>query len=388
MVKTRKSTRLAAQDTTESSEPRMKRIKLDSEPHAGMGSKSIHISFAKQKRGVKTPMIDKSMFPTRYESSWKVGAHVSASGGIENTILNAAEIGANAFALFLKSQRKWTSPPLTPESIATFKERMVEYGYSSSVILPHGSYLINLGNVDPEKREKSYQCFVDDLKRCEQLGLTLYNFHPGSTVGETTTENSISLIAECINRAHKETKTVTTVLENMASYFFRSGNVIGYDFAHLGAIIAQVKDKSRVGVCLDTCHMFSAGYDIRKKEDWNATIKIFDADVGLSYLRGMHLNDSKTEHNSRKDRHENIGLGHIGIAGFHHILNDPRVQHIPLVLETPSFELPKEIWAKEIEALNRLSGVTLGHETTEEVVEPIRAAVMLVSKTSGKPKRK
>ncbi|KAG5721532.1 putative endonuclease 4 [Termitomyces sp. T112] len=379
MVKTRRSSNLALRDVTESSEPRRKRIKLDTEPHA-------EISPAKKKRPVGTPMIDKSTFPIRRESPWKVGAHVSASGGVENTIINAAEIGANAFALFLKSQRKWTSPPLTSESIAAFKERMVEFGYSSSVILPHGSYLINLGNVDPEKREKSYKCFVDDLKRCEQLDLTLYNFHPGSTVGETTIANSISLVAECINRAHKETKTVTTVLETMAG----AGNVIGCDFAHLGAIIAQVEDKSRVGVCLDTCHMFSAGYDIRKKEDWIATIEKFDADVGLSYLRGMHLNDSKTEHNSRKDRHENIGLGHIGITGFHHILNDPRVQHIPLVLETPSFELPKETWAREIEALNRLSGLTLEEDTTKEVAEPIRVAVKLASQSSGKtkPKRK
>ncbi|KAG6871844.1 hypothetical protein C0995_015810 [Termitomyces sp. Mi166 len=384
MVKTRRSSSLAFRDGSESNEPQPKKIKLDSEPHA-------EISSTKNKRAIEPAVIDKSIFPVRHDSPWKVGAHVSASGGVENTILNAAELGANAFALFLKSQRKWTSPPLTSDSIAAFKKWMVEYGYSSSVVLPHGSYLINLGNVDPEKREKSYTCFVDDLKRCEQLGLTLYNFQfvilqniPmilfGSTVGETTTENSISLVAECINRAHKETKTVTTA---------GAGNVIGGDFAHLGAIIAQVEDKSRVGVCLDTCHMFSAGYDIRKKEDWDATIERFDAAVGLPYLRGMHLNDSKTEHNSRKDRHENIGLGHIGITGFHHILNDPRVQHIPLILETPSFELPQETWAREIEALNRLSGLTLGEDTTKEIVDPIGAAVKLASsKSSGKTKTK
>ncbi|KAG6824469.1 hypothetical protein H0H92_006806, partial [Tricholoma furcatifolium] len=165
-----------------------------------------------------------------------------------------------------------------------------------------------------------------------------------------------------------------------------AGNVIGGDFAHLGAIIAQVEDKSRVGVCLDTCHMFSAGYDIRKKEDWDVTLEKFDAEVGLSYLRGMHINDSKTEHNSRKDRHENIGIGHIGINGFHHILNDPRVQHIPLVLETPSFELPKETWAREIEALNRLSGLSLEDDAGEEIVKPIRTAVGFASKRDSKSK--
>ncbi|EDR06513.1 uncharacterized protein LACBIDRAFT_251065, partial [Laccaria bicolor S238N-H82] len=281
-----------------------------------------------------------------------VGAHVSAVGGVENAIVNARAIGANAFALFIKSQRKWTSPPLSEESIASFKKRMKEYGYSPNVVLPHGSYLINLGNPDADKRKKSYDCFLDDLKRCEQLGLTLYNFHPGSTVGDCSTDESLSLIAECINQAHKETAFVTTVLENMAG----AGNIIGGDFAHLAGIIERVEDKTRVGVCLDTCHSFAAGYDIRTKEGWESTLTKFDSQVGLSYLRGMHLNDSKTEFNSKRDRHENIGLGHLGIPAFQHILNDPRVQNIPLILETPSFEKPAEVWGKEIEVLMKLSG--------------------------------
>ncbi|KAG5637637.1 hypothetical protein H0H81_003862 [Sphagnurus paluster] len=297
MAKTRSSTGISNHS---SSEPPTKKVKITTLRMAEVGSSTRPA----RKRQAAPEALDDSDLPKRISSAWKVGAHVSAAGGVENAILNAAKIGGNAFALFLKSQRKWTSPPLTAESISSFKARMEQYEYPSSLVLPHGSYLINLGNIDVAKREKSYECFLDDLKRCEQLGLTLYNFHPGSTVGATTTEKSISLIAECINRAHKETEMVTAVLENMAG----AGNVVGGDFAHLAAIIAQVEDKTRVGVCLDTCHMFAAGYDIRKKEDWDATLKKFDDQIGLSYLRGMHLNDSKTPHNSKKDRHESIGL--------------------------------------------------------------------------------
>ncbi|KAF5378299.1 hypothetical protein D9615_008792 [Tricholomella constricta] len=381
MVKTRRSSALAQQEG-ESSQPLSKKIKLADTVVSDLEELNTS-SIPKRKRKAATESADKDSIPERKSSLWKVGAHISAAGGVENAIVNAAAIGANAFALFLKSQRKWTSPSLSTTSIATFKSRMTEYGYSSSVVLPHGSYLINLGNIDPEKREKSYECFLDDLKRCEQLGLTLYNFHPGSTVGATTTEQSISLIAESINRAHKETKTVTAVLENMAG----AGNIIGGDFSHLADIIAQVEDKTRVGVCLDTCHMFAAGYDIRKKEDWDSTLEKFDAQVGLSYLRGMHLNDSKTAHNSRKDRHESIGIGHIGIHAFHHIMNDPRVQHIPLVLETPSFELPRKTWAKEIEVLNRLSGLALD-PGMDDLVKDIRTSVQHAENASGKGKSK
>ncbi|EGO21301.1 hypothetical protein SERLADRAFT_373106 [Serpula lacrymans var. lacrymans S7.9] len=281
-----------------------------------------------------------------------IGAHVSAAGGIEKAVHNAAVIGANAFALFVKSQRKWTSPPLSPDSIEKFKSQMNTLGYSSSHVLPHGSYLINLGNPDEEKREKSYQCFLDDLQRCELLGLELYNFHPGSTVGQATKEESISLIAASLNRAHKATSSVVTVIENMAG----AGNIIGSLFEDLAGIIRQVEDKSRVGVCLDTCHMFAAGYDISTKEGWNSyphrltlvSVSDFDTHIGLSYLRGLHMNDSKTPLASKKDRHENIGMGHLGLRAFHHIVTDPRLQNIPLVLETPSFETT-EIWTKEIE---------------------------------------
>lgn len=360
-----------------------KRAKLEKlSPDAVIDSPRNHT------RKTATKDVDKTALPERRSRLWKVGAHVSSAGGVENAVMNAARIGANAFAIFLKSQRRWSSPALTTSSISTFKERMQDYGYSNSVVLPHGSYLINLGNPDAEKRQKSYDCFLDDLMRCEQLGLELYNFHPGSTVGGTTTANSISLIAECINRAHKATSYVTTLLENMAG----AGNIIGSDFTHLADIIEEVEDKTRVGVCLDTCHMFAAGYDIRTKDGWNATLEKFDTQVGLSYLRGMHLNDSKMELNSKRDRHENIGIGYLGLPAFHHILTDPRMQRIPLVIETPTFELPDTVWKTEIDVLNRLSGMEEEDEENgkqeggvlQEMMKTVRSTVQVAKKASEK----
>lgn len=306
----------------------------------------------------------KTETPERFNSLWKVGAHVSSAGGVENAIINAAEIGANAFALFVKSQRKWSSPPFTENNISKFKENMTKYGYNPRHVLPHGSYLINLGNPDPEKRKKSYDCFLDDLKRCEQLGLELYNFHPGSTVGATTIENSISLIAQGINEAHAETTNVIAVIENMAG----TGNIIGSSFNHLASIISQVKNKSRVGVCLDTCHLFAAGYDFRTKEAWEQIIVEFDKTTGLG---------------SNKDRHENIGLGSLGITAFQHILKDPRMQDIPLVLETPSNEKPF-VWAKEIEVLHKISGEQ-EIQSEQELVTEIKA---VVKEAEGQSKKK
>ncbi|KIJ16658.1 hypothetical protein PAXINDRAFT_98484 [Paxillus involutus ATCC 200175] len=316
-------------------------------------------------------------FTPRVSSPWKIGAHVSAKGGVENTIVNAARVRANAFALFVKSQRRWTSPPLTNENIATFKARMNEFGYDSKHILPHGSYLINLGNPDDQKREKSYECFIDDLRRCEQLGLTLYNFHPGSTVGRATKDESIALIAQCLNKAHHETSSIVTVLENMAG----AKNIIGSQFTDLRGIIDLVEDKSRVGVCLDTCesswvytklvfvvellatagHLFAAGYDISSKAGWDATMATFDEQVGLSYLRGMHFNDAKMPLGSRKDRHENIGLGTLTLSTFSTLLADPHIQNIPLILETPMFDA-MEVWEAEIGVLNSLAEAGMGVE--------------------------
>ncbi|TBU58651.1 AP endonuclease [Dichomitus squalens] len=306
----------------------------------------------------------------RAVNPWKIGPHVSSAGGIENSIINAAAVGANAFAIFLKSQRKWQSNPLKEESIAKFKTRMKAFGYSPSHILPHGSYLVNLGNPDKEKRDKSYECFLDDLKRCEELGLLLYNFHPGSTVGVATLEESQALIAECINRAHKETERVVVVLENMAG----AGNVIGGQFSDLGGIIKHVEERTRVGVCLDTCMRTCRRSLILTQPLLQATLDDFDSEVGLSFLRGMHINDSKGALGSKRDRHENIGLGHLGLQTFAHVLSDPRTRDIPLILETPAYDVPassgaardrlaKEgmgVWRTEVSVLNRLSG-RLGH---------------------------
>ncbi|EIW61189.1 AP endonuclease [Trametes versicolor FP-101664 SS1] len=360
----------------------------------------------KQRRTKKGPIAEPKPddFSVRATSAWKVGPHVSSAGGVENAIINAASVGANAFAIFLKSQRKWESDALKDESIAKFKERMKTFGYSPSHILPHGSYLVNLGNPDSEKREKSFTCFLDDLKRCEQLGLHLYNFHPGSTVGAGTIEESLALIAECINRAHTETASVVIVLENMCCVRrcqAGSGNVIGSRFSDLGGIIKQVSDKTRVGVCLDTCE-FPYGYNITTLEGWRYTpprvVEEFEREVGAHYLRGMHLNDSKGALGSKKDRHENIGQGHLGLRTFAHILSDLRTRDIPLVLETPAYDVPTGssaaareslategmgVWRTEVAVLNRLarrSAEEVGEEEIGEMRAEIAEAVVKASK--------
>ncbi|PKK74754.1 AP endonuclease [Rhizophagus irregularis] len=294
------------------------------------------------------------MFSKRLSNITKyVGAHVSISGGVQNAITNSLFIGGNAFAVFLRNQRRWTAPPLDPKNIEAFRENCLQHNYASKFILPHGSYLINLGNPDQEKREKSYQAFLEDLRRCELLGLTLYNFHPGSTVGNCTKEQSIQHIANCINRALKETSNVTCVIENMAG----SGNIIGSRFEELADIISRVDDKNRVGVCIDTCHAFAAGYDLRTNKAYEETMQEFSRHIGFQYLRGMHLNDSETELGSLRDRHANIGKGHIGLEAFRLIMNDDRLNEIPLILETPigpDDELSD--YHKEIELLYGLIG--------------------------------
>lgn len=275
-----------------------------------------------------------------------IGAHVSTSGGVENAPVNAHEIGAKAFALFTKNQRQWNAKPLTDESIAAFKENCEKYGYAPEHILPHDSYLINLGNPDPEALEKSRRAFIDEIKRCEQLGLDRLNFHPGSHLKKVSEEACLSTIAESINIALSETQEVIAVIENTAG----QGSNLGHRFEHLAAIIEQVDDKSRVGVCLDTCHTFAAGYDLRTPEAFNLTMDEFDKLVGFGYLRGMHLNDAKSEFSSRVDRHHSIGQGNIGLEAFRCLMNDARFENIPMVLET----IDSTIWAQEVELLYSL----------------------------------
>ena len=272
-----------------------------------------------------------------------VGAHVSASGGVENAPVNAHAIGAKAFALFTKNQRQWVSKPLTEKSIRLFKENCQKYGYAPHQILPHDSYLINLGHPEKEPLEKSRTAFLDELHRCELLGLDRLNFHPGSHLKKVTEETCLQTISESINMALDKTSGVTAVIENTAG----QGSNLGYRFEQLAAIIDGVEDKSRVGVCIDTCHAYTSGYEIKTEAGFNKTFADFDAIVGFEYLKGMHLNDSKKELATRVDRHDSIGKGFIGIELFRRIMNDPRFDDIPLILETPNTDL----WPQEIELL-------------------------------------
>lgn len=283
--------------------------------------------------------------------SKRVGAHISAAGGVFNAFSNNSVINGKAFACFLKSQRKWTSPPLLDADVTKFNEKATEFNFEKKFILPHGSYLINLASSDPEMRAKSFDNFIDDLQRCNRFGISLYNFHPGSTVGKCSVSQALENVAESINRAHLLVPDVIVVLETMAG----QGNVIGSKFEELRDIIAKVQDKSRIGVCIDTCHIFSAGYDIRSKKAFDKTMQKFESIIGFKYLKGVHLNDSKTGFNEGKDRHENIGKGKIGLNTFRYIMNDPRFDNIPMVLETPASESEStEVYSKEIELLYSL----------------------------------
>lgn len=272
-----------------------------------------------------------------------IGAHVSASGGVENAPLNAHEIGAKAFALFTRNQRQWKSSPLTSRSIDLFKERCAAYGYLPSQILPHDSYLINLGHPEAEGLAKSREAFLDEMQRCEQLGLDRLNFHPGSHLNALPIDDCLDRIAESINEALNQTSGVTAVIENTAG----QGTNLGHTFEQIAHIIDRVEDKSRVGVCIDTAHTLAAGYDIKTTEGFIDTFDKFDKIIGFSYLRGMHINDSKKDLASKVDRHDSIGKGLMGLTTFKMLMNDSRFDNIPMILETPD----ETIWAEEIRYL-------------------------------------
>lgn len=278
-----------------------------------------------------------------------IGAHVSAAGGVENAPLNASRIGATAFALFTKNQRQWHAKPLAEESIIAFKHNCEENGFTPNQILPHDSYLINLGHPEADGLEKSRNAFIDEMQRCEQLGLKYLNFHPGSHLKKISESECLARIAESINIAISATGGVIAVIENTAG----QGTNLGHRFEHLADIIDQVDDKSRVGVCLDTCHSFAAGYDLRTREDCEKTFAEFESVVGFKYLCGMHLNGSKSEYNSHVDRHHSLDQGNLGMAVFECIMNDPRFDSIPLVLET----IDESIWPDEIAFLKGLAGI-------------------------------
>ena len=278
-----------------------------------------------------------------------IGAHVSASGGVENAIKNAKDIGATAFALFTKNQRQWLAPALTEEQIALFRTMMSEAGYEAGQVLPHDSYLINLGHPEQEGLQKSRESFFEEMRRCELLGLDRLNFHPGSHLKKISEEESLDRIAESINMALERTSGVMAVIENTAG----QGSNLGFKFEHLAYIIDRVEDKSRVGVCLDTCHSFAAGYDLRTKEALDATFAEFERIVGFKYLKGMHLNDAMKPLGSRVDRHAPLGDGEIGWECFRYIMSDERFDNIPLILETPD----EERWAQEIAQLKSFANL-------------------------------
>lgn len=272
-----------------------------------------------------------------------LGAHVSIAGGVENAPLNAARIGARAFAMFTKNQRQWAARPLTGESIMAFRENCERLGFGPYQILAHDSYLINIGNPEELILKKSREAFTDEMQRCELLGLDRLNFHPGSHLNLITSEECMKLIATSINMALENSKGVTAVIENTAG----QGSNLGFTFEQIKFIIDNIEDKSRAGVCIDTCHTYSGGYDIRTSEGFRQTFEEFDRIIGFQYLKGVHMNDTKKGLGSKVDRHENIGKGLLGIGTFGMIMNDRRFDDMPLILETPDDSL----WEEEIRML-------------------------------------
>lgn len=272
-----------------------------------------------------------------------VGAHTSAAGGVFNAVKNAEAIGAKAFALFTKNQKRWDAKPLDTATIDKFKKALHESGILPRHVLPHDSYLINLGHPEADKREKSMNAFLDEVQRCELLGLDRLNFHPGSHLKQISEDECLDKIAEAMNSTLDKTSGVSLVLENTAG----QGSNLGWKFEHLAYIIDKIEDKSRVGVCIDTCHMFTAGYDIRTRAVYDKTWTEFENIVGFKYLMGMHINDSKPDLGSHVDRHHSLGLGKIGLDAFKFIMNDERMDDMPLILET----IDETIWQREIELL-------------------------------------
>lgn len=275
-----------------------------------------------------------------------IGAHVSAAGGIELAIERAVSLGANALALFTKNQRQWSAPPLNEATVTAFKRACASAGFLPEQILPHDSYLINLGHPDPDGLAKSREAFLDEMQRCQQLGLCYLNFHPGSHLKQIAEAASLRLVSESINWALERTSGVTAVIENTAG----QGSNLGWSFEHLAQIIDGVEDKSRIGVCLDTCHAFAAGYDLRTQEACTETFAEFERIVGFKYLKGMHINGAKSEFGSRVDRHHSLREGNLGTAVFEFIMQDERFDRIPLILET----VDPDIWADEIAWLRTL----------------------------------
>lgn len=272
---------------------------------------------------------------------------MSASGGVSNAPLNAKAIGADAFALFLKNQRQWSAKPYESAEIKKFKQNLEASNINADHVLPHASYLINLGHPNPQNREKSRDALIDEINRAEILGLKLINFHPGSHLKEIDEEECLNLISTSINEAIRATNNIKLVIENTAG----QGSNLGYTFDQIAYIIALCEDKSRVGVCIDTCHLFASGYDFRDAESFAKTWNEFDAKIGYKYLSGMHLNDAKSGLKSKLDRHESIGKGQIGLDAFSLLMKNEKIDEIPMILET----IDESIWADEIALLRGLA---------------------------------
>ena len=275
-----------------------------------------------------------------------IGAHVSASGGVFNAPINATKIGAKAFALFTKNQRQWEGKPLVQEEITRFKKELEKAEILPKHVLPHDSYLINLGHPDVEQRAKSLNAFIDEVRRCELLGLDKLNFHPGSHLKQFSEEECLRAINDSMNEVLRQTQNVTLVVENTAG----QGSNLGYKMEHLSFLMENSIDNERVGVCIDTCHLFTSGYDIRDEQSYKQTFEKFDTIVGFKYLKGMHLNDSKPDLGKRVDRHDSLGRGKLGLEPFRLMMNDARFDDIPLVLET----IDDSLWAQEIALLYSL----------------------------------
>ena len=272
-----------------------------------------------------------------------IGAHVSISGGVENAPLNAAALGAGAFAMFTKNQRQWNAPPYKESSVEAFKANCALHNFTPETILAHDSYLINLGQPDPDKRKAAVAAFVDELSRCRQLGIKLLNFHPGSSLKKVTDDEDVALIAASVRQALEEVPDVIAVFENTAG----QGSNMGWNFDQLAAMIEKTQMSDRCGVCIDTCHAFAAGYDLVSCEGYENFWAEFDRKIGMKFLKGMHLNDAKGSCGSRLDRHDSIGRGNIGVETFKRLIEDPRTDNVPLILETPD----ENIWKDEIALL-------------------------------------
>ncbi|XBC39855.1 MAG: deoxyribonuclease IV [Buchnera aphidicola (Chaetogeoica yunlongensis)] len=275
-----------------------------------------------------------------------IGPHLSIVGGLDQVVYRANKLGATAFSFFLGSPLRWKLVNFDNLEIKKFVFLCTYFQYFSNQILPHSSYLVNLGHPSNDYLNKSRLFFINEIVNCRKLGLSLLNFHPGSHLKRIDEQSCLKRISDSINFALENTTGIKLVIENTAG----QGSNVGYCFEHLADIIYRIEDKTRIGVCLDTCHLYSAGYDLNTESECSKTFKKFDQIVGLNYLSGMHINDSKTKKNSRVDRHHNLGYGYIGKLVFSWIIKNINYKIFPMILETTNHSL----WQEEIDWIKSL----------------------------------